>query len=400
MSKVQTGMTIAASALLAGSCAYASRCTAAQPVAEDRVVCLGDSITDGYTYGLILIQALREAGMPLPAIICAGVAGNTAPEMAVRLERTVLAFNPQWVTFNAGANDALRDVTPVQYEAALREIAGKVRAQGARLILLTPCVLQKRNGKTPDEQEAHAKTVQGRLDDFETIIRKVAAENGCTIAENRALMDTAMRAGDTILVADGVHPNYAGQALMARSILDAMGYQEVALPRTFDPRLFPGIIPEWKVRLAPVDDKKQPIRLTAATVGDLTPGDSWVTYTLPDPVPTNAPSAEDWNEQIRRNGFALRLQERLGDGLVQATAEVNTDRERHAWLQLGGQISTVWLNGVKLHDQGTAWTGFHAGKERLPVTFVSGLNRLVVETAGQHFFLAVTDEMVWEDGLR
>jgi hypothetical protein len=63
-------------------------------------------------------------------------------------------------------------------------------------------------------------------------------------------------------------------------------------------------------------------------------------------------------------------------------------------------VASVWLNGLRIHDQGTAWTGFHAGKERLPITLVPGRNRLVVETGGQHFFLAVTDGMVWEDGLR
>jgi lysophospholipase L1-like esterase len=400
MSKLQTGITIAASALLAGSCASPSGRSACQPVATDRVVCLGDSITDGHTYGQILIQSLREAGKPVPTVICAGVASDTAPQMAARLERTVLVFKPQWVTFSAGANDALREVTPAQYEAALREIVAKVRARGARLILLTPCALLKRDGKTPAEQEAHGKRVQGRLDEFEKIIRTVAAENGGTVAENRALMAAAMQAGQIILAPDNVHPNYAGQALMARSILDAMGYRDVALPQTFEPRLFPGIIPEWKVRLAPLDDKKQPVRLTTATAGELKPDDTWLTYTLPDPVPTNAPSAGDWNEQIRRNGFALKLQERLGAGMVQAVADVNTDREKHAYVQVGGGVASVWLNGLRIHDQGTAWTGFHAGKERLPISLVPGRNRLVVETGGQHFFLAVTDGMVWEDGLR
>ena len=40
--------------------------------AQRRVVCLGDSITDGCTYPQILAQALRRQGKAGPVFICAG----------------------------------------------------------------------------------------------------------------------------------------------------------------------------------------------------------------------------------------------------------------------------------------------------------------------------------------
>ncbi len=332
-----------------------------------RLVCLGDSITDGYTYGQILIQALREAGKPVPEIICAGRSSDTAPQMAARLDQTVLAFQPQCVTFSAGTNDALRGVTDAEYEKALHEIVAKVQARGGKLVLLTPCEILSRGGKTPAKQEAQQKKIDGRLDAFEAIIRKVAAERGCRVAENRGLMRQAIRSGKTIMTEDGVHPNYAGQAIMARTILDALGCADIALPRTFEPRLFPCIIRQWKMRLAPLDGKGHPLRLTAATAAQLQPDASWKTYTLPDSSPANTPSAEEWTEQLRRNGFALRLQEQIGKGCIQAVAEIDSPAERQAYLQIGIGASTVWLNGVKVHDQGEAWTGFHAGKERIAV---------------------------------
>ena len=45
----------------------------------------------------------------------------------------------------------------------------------------------------------------------------------------------AIRSGKTIMTADGVHPNYRGQEIMARAILNALGCTDVALPRTFEP---------------------------------------------------------------------------------------------------------------------------------------------------------------------
>ncbi len=364
-----------------------------------RLVCLGDSITDGYTYGQIIRQALREAARPEPAVICAGVAGDTAPQMAARLERTVLAFQPALVTFSAGTNDFFRGVTPEQYEAALREIAARLKGSGASMILLTPCEILKRDGKTPAEQEASAQAIAARLDAFERIIRQVANEYGWPVAENRALMEQAVAAGQTIMVEDGIHPNYLGQSLMARAILDAMGENELPLPAVFAPSLFPGVVRQWQIRPAPVDGAGKPIRLTPETAAHLQADHTWAPLSLPDPVPEAAPTAEEWLEQLRRNGFSTQHEQRFGKGLLQAAAELDGQDGRTVWLQIGGSIATVWLNGVKIHDQGGAWTGFHAGKERLPVTLAPAGNRLVLEIAGPHFFVAATKTMVWEEEL-
>lgn len=371
------------------------------PTETDRVVCLGDSITDGYTYGQILMQALREAGKPTPAVICAGVAGDTAPQMAARLERTVLIFEPAVVTFLAGTNDALRSVTAAQYESALREIAAKVKTKGARMVLCTPCLIQSVRGKTKAEQDVAAKAVNERLNAFEAVIRKIAAENGWPVAENRALMQRAVDAGETIMAADGIHPDYHGQSLIARSILDALGGKDIPLPKSFDPKLFPGVVREWRMRPAPLDAKKKPERLTAESEASLQPDGTWKTYTLPDPVPAKPAGSEDWREQERRNGFGTRIRDFVGPAaLVQAVAWVESDADKPAFINTAIGVSSCWLNGKKIHEQGEGWTGYHAGKERLAVTLVKGRNRLVVEIAGGEFFLSVTDKLVWEEELR
>jgi hypothetical protein len=50
----------------------------------------------------------------------------------------------------------------------------------------------------------------------------------------------------------------------------------------------------------------------------------------------------------------------------------------------------VWLDGVQVW-RSTAWTGWHAGKERIPVDLAAGPHRLVVEAEGA-FFCALTPE--------
>jgi len=371
--------------------------------AQQRVVCLGDSITDGCTYPQILAQALREADKAGPVFICAGVASDTAAQMAARLERTVLVFKPAVVTFSAGTNDALRGVTAAQYERSLRAIAARVKAGGGKMVLLTPCIINPMETKDPKARrasEARARAAEALVAEYEKIVRQVARAEGWPVAENNALMRKARADGKQVMTADGIHPNYFGQGLMARSLLDALGHKDVPLPRTFAPRLFPGVLRTWKMRLAPLDARKQPQVLDDKAVKELVPDDSWKTYVLPEPVPEGKPSAEDWLEQERRNGFALHLEKRVGMGTIQARAVLDEKKARKAFVNTGIGVATVWLNGKKVHAQGGAWTGYHAGKERIPVELKEGKNVLVVEIQGGHFFLSVTDQRVWEEALK
>lgn len=394
--------------VLAGLLALAAACAGAdagartgdpRPKAADRIVCLGDSITDGCTYPQILMQALREAHRPVPTVICAGVASDTAPQMAARLDATVLRFRPTVVTFSAGTNDALRNLGPDVYEKALRAIRAKVRAAGGRMVLLTPCIICPRKGAS-DADRAKVAAAEKLVARYARVIRKVAAEHGCLVAENHRLMRQARSAGKVLMTDDGIHPNYLGQSLMARSILDAMGSASVKLPGEFRPGLLPGVVRQWKMRPAPTGAAGKPVRLTAEAVARLRPDGAWKTYALPDPAGADGRPAEDWLEQIRRNGFGLRVEQVAGKGLVQAVAVVDSPAPRDAYVNTGVGISTVWLNGRKIHDQGKAWTGFHAGKERIAVRLRKGRNVLAAEIAGPHFFLSVTERLIWEEQLR
>src|SRR6266581_9333099 len=86
---------------------FAPRLAAAEPL---RVVFLGDSITDGNTYPLLIRQALQEAGKPAPVCINAGVGGDTAEAMGNRIERDVLVHKPSVAALSAGITDALQKV--------------------------------------------------------------------------------------------------------------------------------------------------------------------------------------------------------------------------------------------------------------------------------------------------
>ena len=54
----------------------------------------------------------------------------------------------------------------------------------------------------------------------------------------------------------------------------------------------------------------------------------------------------------------------------------------------------MWLNGEKVYDIKERWTGWHAGKERVPVELRAGENTLAIE-ALDGFFVSLTDDRDW-----
>jgi len=362
-----------------------------------RIVCFGDSMTDGDTYPQIIMQAFHEAGGPVPTCICSGVGGETLQLMDARFDKTVAVFKPNMVTVLEGTNDAGQNTSAEAYEKSLRSIVAKIKAIGAQVMLLTPSECQARSGKTEAEKDASFAKTHAHLDSYEAVVRKVAADESCLLAENRKLFTVGLKEGKTLFVEDNMHPNYLGQSLIARSILDALGRRDVALPKSFDPKIVPGLVGKWMLRLSPLD-KGQPVRLDADSISKLNPDSTWTSCELPQKTPL-ADSPEIWLEQMRRNGAVMKSETLIGKGpMGQGVAKVVSGDGGPAFIQTGMGIATVWLNGVKVHDQMKVWAGAHPGKDRIPVTLLKGTNTIVIEFK-DNFFLAVTPNLIWEDRL-
>src|SRR3954469_13447309 len=110
------------------------------PQKNDRVVFLGDSITEQqlYTNYAETYLATRFPEMKL-TFFNAGWGGDTAPGGLNRLRRDVLDLKPTVVTICYGMNDAgyvFPDAGIAgRFREALLELVKKVRASGARVIL-------------------------------------------------------------------------------------------------------------------------------------------------------------------------------------------------------------------------------------------------------------------------
>ncbi len=316
-------------------------------------------------------------------------------------ENDVAVLKPTIITLNSGTNDSFKDVSPESFEKSLREIVAKAKAINARLVLTTSSpinVQPNADAKIAAQNREKVMKAEALGAKYAEAIRKVAAEKGYPVAETFALMNKLRVEGKEVMTADCIHPNYLGQTMIARSILDAMKYPNVQIPKVFKQQMYPGVIKEWKMRVATVTDKKVQI-LDAETVKALQPDEAWKTYKLPDAPPAKLATTEDWIEQTRQSGFGLQLETVVGKGKIQAYTTIDCAAEKQAYISTGIGIDTIWLNGKNIFTQSKDWTGFHAGKERIKMQLNKGSNILVAELTGNQFFLSVTDEIIWEKEL-
>jgi lysophospholipase L1-like esterase len=198
----------------------------------EKIVFLGDSITQGGVspkgYVTLIKDALAERHKDLGIeVIGAGVSGNKVPDLQRRLERDVLAKKPTLVVVYIGINDVwhgeadpARGTPKDKYEAGLKEVVGKVKGAGARVVLCTPTVI--------GERKAGANKLDAKLDEYAEVSRSVAKDAGAQLCDLRkAFADHLARNNPDdkergVLTADRVHLNDAGNRLVAETILAAI----------------------------------------------------------------------------------------------------------------------------------------------------------------------------------
>jgi acyl-CoA thioesterase-1 len=175
--------------------------------AERVLVCFGDSLTAGLgvdeekAYPALLQKALGQGADPW-RVVNAGVSGDTTAGGLKRLD-WVLRGQPDAVLVALGANDGLRGFDPKVTEANLLAILKKIRAAGA-VPLLAGIDLPTNLG--PTFRQA-----------FKAMYPRLAK------AEKVPLMPFLLLdvgGVPSLNQADGLHPNEAGHAIVAKHVLE------------------------------------------------------------------------------------------------------------------------------------------------------------------------------------
>ena len=219
----------AAAALVAGS---AGADDPAGLKKGDRVVFLGDSITQGGVgpkgYVTMIKTTLAEKQKDLGIeVIGAGISGNKVPDIQKRLDKDVLAKKPSVVVVYIGINDVWhgendpkRGTSKENFEAGLRDVIGRVKEAGGKVVLCTPTVI--------GEKKAGGNKLDAQLDEYAGISRKVAADTGSRLCDLRKAFVDHLAANNPddkekgVLTSDRVHLNEAGNKLVADTILGVL----------------------------------------------------------------------------------------------------------------------------------------------------------------------------------
>ena len=196
-------------------------------------------------------------------------------------------------------------------------------------------------------------------------------------------MQEARGAHINVLEADNVHLNMDGYRVMARAVLDALGWRNPPVPTELRLKVMPGILRQWKV--APLAKP-----LDEAAVAALKVDNTWADLALPQ----TGPMPHWWPEQERLRGFAQGLDQVAAPGnRFVAVATVEELALHRVYFNTGAGLEKIWLNGQRV-CRPAEYTGWHAGRERIPVALRGGKNTIVIET-GRDFFLSITDNNNW-----
>lgn len=193
------------------------------------IVCFGDSITGAYYHtgserawtDMLGIALERLYPGSEPAMINAGISGNTTPAGLARIDRDVISHDPDLVVVMFGINDMSRKTPPEEYREKLSELVERLLAAEAEVVLCTPTLSANFGGHPLETQQAYC-----------AVVREVAAEHSLAVADTHELF-ASLREDDpqayALAMSDAVHPNMNGHKLIAETVARAIAGREVDL---------------------------------------------------------------------------------------------------------------------------------------------------------------------------
>jgi lysophospholipase L1-like esterase len=197
----------------------------------DRVVMMGDSITEQHLYSNY-VEMWTVTRFPAWDFTFrnVGIGGDRSVGGNTRFQRDTSPYRPTAMTVDFGMNDggyrAFEDATFRPYMTGLQGIADQGKAAGIRFAWVTPQPLD--NG---DQGSTALTGYNQTLERFSEGVKTIADRSGALFVDQfhpyLAVLDRARAAGpsyDRITGGDAVHPGPPGQALMAYGILKGMNF--------------------------------------------------------------------------------------------------------------------------------------------------------------------------------
>ncbi len=162
------------------------------PLSVSRIVCFGDSLTQGIGAGKGNDYPSRLAEMIGIEVINSGVSGNTTAHALARLEDDVLSYEPDVVLITLGGNDLKKRLNVDTARANLVSIIQRIQAAGAMVVLGGIDIPLYGKG-------------------YAQMYESIARQTGSVLIPN--ILEDLF--GNPDLMSDSIHPNDRGYEIMA-----------------------------------------------------------------------------------------------------------------------------------------------------------------------------------------
>ena len=177
-------------------------------VGEPVVVCLGDSLTEGFqvepdaAYPALIQERLRKGDWPKLEVVNAGISGSTSASAVSRL-RWQMRRKPDILVLALGANDGLRGIPPEATRSNLAAAIDLAREMGVT-VLLAGMKMPPNYG--PEHVEA-----------FDALYPELAEKK--EVAFIPFLLE-GVAADPKLNLSDGIHPNARGYSIVADIVIE------------------------------------------------------------------------------------------------------------------------------------------------------------------------------------
>ena len=178
---------------------------------ENRVVFMGDSITQIWPFHGAYPLAADSEFFPGKPYINRGISGQTTPQMLVRFRQDVIDLHPKVVVILAGTNDLAGNTGPestADIENNLISMSDLAHANGIRVVLCS--ILPAYDYPWRPGLQPSAKIIA-----INQWMKSYAAANGDVYVDYYSAMADARGELPAAISIDGVHPNPAGFKIMA-----------------------------------------------------------------------------------------------------------------------------------------------------------------------------------------
>lgn len=198
---------------------------------KKKIVFFGDSITEmGVNANGYITQLRQNIEAKKYAVqydlIGAGIGGNKVYDLYLRLEDDVLAKKPDAVVIWVGVNDvwhkrlAGTGTDADKFEKFYTALIKKLKEKNIQVLLCTPAAIGEKWDCTNQ--------LDGELNSYSNIIRKLAKYNDCTLIDLRQSFMDYLKAANPenkekgILTYDGVHLNDEGNKFVAAQMQNGL----------------------------------------------------------------------------------------------------------------------------------------------------------------------------------